>query len=148
MTPPPTPDEMRLDAIRRRAEYVSEVTGITTSAHKVASVDIPWLLEQVAALSTTAARYREVLEPFAKIVALYETCDDDWPIDGRWSFNHPVVTVGDLRRAAAILAQTTPCDGCVKGMPLVSTAKRRLHDRGDGTAAECTHPPAAPAEEE
>jgi hypothetical protein len=58
-----------------------------------------------AALSTTAAqaeaKYREALEPFANHAGLaaFPDASDDRLL---------MVSVGDLRRAAAILAQTTP----------------------------------------
>jgi hypothetical protein len=126
MTAPPTPDEMltndELDNLRWR-RHVDDEKGIT---HPWAR-DVDRLLRNIAALSATAARYREALEPFAAVareidawcleMALKQggtAADAELFVPSEeicYVFGHSGkvrVLYGDLRRAAAILAQTTP----------------------------------------
>jgi hypothetical protein len=109
---PPTPDEMRIYRLLAEADKC-----LSECWHRIGEDEYPAALEArrvavkelraaiAAALSTTAARYREALEPFAKLGAVvWPGYRDDEPYIGS-------VTIGDLRRAAAILAsglQTTP----------------------------------------
>jgi hypothetical protein len=100
MTAPPTPDEMH------RADLVISEWEAKYSCEWHPSARADMKARFAAALSTTAARaearYREALAPFADAVHIV----------GKFAPDHKAVTVQftarDLRRAAAILAQTTP----------------------------------------
>jgi hypothetical protein len=109
MTPPPqadapqTPDEMRLAEQLVDDWYPGMPENREYLVKRVAA-------DVASALSTTAARYREALEPFAK--AGQQIAPDykwSWPFGEGYSIVS--ITSDDLRRAAAILAsglQTTP----------------------------------------
>jgi hypothetical protein len=107
---PPTPDEMLAQRLFE-ADWPNDKWANHINVGKVLGPDAcakRYLMlagVAAAALSTTAAqaeaKYREALEPFANHAGLaaFPDASDDRLL---------MVSVSDLRRAAAILAQTTP----------------------------------------
>jgi hypothetical protein len=99
---------MKPDEMRRAEHIVDSLTVALRAAGSEHLAEMPTLRKAVAdaiaaALSTTAARYRDALEPFAEL---------DRPLLTVQSHPKERVVIGveaeHLRRAAAVLAQTTP----------------------------------------